>query len=108
VSASDDYVNFADINFDGTPTGDGGAINVTLGSGPGDTIPWGLSLTRLLIGREQSIMSAHRHRRRRCARRDPAGRQHHGNQVRGRDVNATAALLAAIIIYGIRDGLLAW
>ncbi len=58
LSASDNYVNFADIKFDGTPTGDGGAINVTLGSGPGDNIPWGLSLTRLLVAREQSIMSA--------------------------------------------------
>jgi hypothetical protein len=58
LSASDDYTSFADINLDGTPTGDSGAIDVTLGSGPGDTISWGLSLTRLLLGREQSIMSA--------------------------------------------------
>jgi hypothetical protein len=58
LSASDDFANYADINLDGTSTGDGGAINVTLGSGPVDTISWGLSLTRLLLGREQSIMSA--------------------------------------------------
>jgi hypothetical protein len=58
LSASDDFTNYADINLDGTSTGDGGAINVTLGSGPVDTISWGLSLTRLLLGREQSIMSA--------------------------------------------------
>lgn len=58
ASASDDFTNYADINSDGTATGDGGAINVTLGSGPVDTISWGLSLTRLLLGREQSIMSA--------------------------------------------------
>ena len=58
LSASDDFTNYADINSDGTSTGDGGAINVTLGSGPVDTISWGLSLTRLLLGREQSIMSA--------------------------------------------------
>jgi hypothetical protein len=58
LSASDNYTSFADINPDGTQTGDGGAINVTLGSGPVDTISWGLSLTRLLLGREQSIMSA--------------------------------------------------
>jgi hypothetical protein len=58
LSASDDFTNYADINLDGTLTGDGGAINVTLGSGPVDTISWGLSLTRLLLGREQSIMSA--------------------------------------------------
>src|SRR6266849_2549720 len=58
LSASDDFANYADINLDGTSTGDGGAINVTLGSGPVDTISWRLSLTRLLLGREQSIMSA--------------------------------------------------
>jgi hypothetical protein len=58
LSASDDYTNYADINADGTATGAGGAINVALGSGPVDTISWGLSLTRLLLGREQSIMSA--------------------------------------------------
>jgi hypothetical protein len=57
LSASDNFTNFADINLDGTSTGDGGAINVTLGSGPVDTVSWGLSLTRLLIGREQSIGS---------------------------------------------------
>jgi len=57
LSASDDYTNYADINLDGTSTGDGGAINVTLGAGPVDTISWGLSLTRLMIGREQSIGS---------------------------------------------------
>jgi len=58
LSASDDFANYADINLDGTATGDSGAINVTLGSGPVDTISWGLSLTRLMLGREQSIMSA--------------------------------------------------
>jgi hypothetical protein len=58
LSASDDFTNYADINSDGTSTGDGGAINVTLGAGPVDTISWGLSLTRLMLGREQSIMSA--------------------------------------------------
>jgi hypothetical protein len=58
LSASDDFTNHADIRPDGTSTGDGGAINATLGSGPVDTISWGLSLTRLLLGREQSIMSA--------------------------------------------------
>jgi hypothetical protein len=58
LSASDNFTNYADINLDGTSTGDGGAINVTLGSGPVDTISWGLSLTRLMLGREQSIMSA--------------------------------------------------
>ena len=57
LSASDNYTNFAPINFDGTSTGDGGAINVTLGSGPLDTVSWGVSGTRLLLGREQSIGS---------------------------------------------------
>jgi hypothetical protein len=57
LSASNDYTSFADINLDGTSPGDAGAINVTLGSGPVDDISWGLSLTRLLIGREQSIGS---------------------------------------------------
>jgi hypothetical protein len=57
LSASDDFTNFADINLDGTSPGDSGAINMTLGSGPVDTISWGLSLTRLLLGREQSITS---------------------------------------------------
>jgi hypothetical protein len=58
LSASDDFTNYADINLDGTSTGDGGAINATLGAGPVDNIAWGLSLTRLMIGREQSIGSA--------------------------------------------------
>jgi hypothetical protein len=58
LSAADDFTNYADIRPDGTSTGDGGAIDATLGSGPVDTISWGLSLTRLLLGREQSIMSA--------------------------------------------------
>lgn len=58
LSASDAFTGFADINLDGSSPGDSGAINVTLGSGPVDTISWGLSLTRLLLGREQSIMSA--------------------------------------------------
>jgi hypothetical protein len=58
LSASDNFTDYADINPDGTATGDGGAIDAALGSGPVDTISWGLSLTRLLLGREQSIMSA--------------------------------------------------
>jgi hypothetical protein len=58
LSASDNFTGYADINLDGTSPGDAGAINVTLGSGPVDVISWGLSLTRLLLGREQSIASA--------------------------------------------------
>lgn len=57
ASASDDFTNYADIKPDGTSPGDSGAINITLGAGPVDTISWGLSLTRLLLGREQSITS---------------------------------------------------
>jgi hypothetical protein len=57
LSASDNFTSFADINLDGSPTGDGGAINSVCGSGPVDTIAWGLSLTRLLAGREQSVES---------------------------------------------------
>ncbi len=58
LSGSDNYTDFADINLDGSSTGDAGSINITLGSGAGDTISWGLSLTRLELGREQSIGSA--------------------------------------------------
>lgn len=57
LSASNNYVSYADINLDGTSTGDGGAINFQFGSGPGDVVSWGLSLTRLQLGREQSIGS---------------------------------------------------
>jgi hypothetical protein len=58
LSESDNFTSYADINLDSSSTGDAGAINVTLGSGPVDTISWGLSLTRLMLGREQSIASA--------------------------------------------------
>src|SRR5262249_34585701 len=58
LSESDNFTSYKDINLDGSSTGDAGAINVTLGAGPVDTISWGLSLTRLMIGREQSIASA--------------------------------------------------
>lgn len=58
LSGSDDFTSFADIDSQGNSLGDAGAINVAMGYGPVDTIPWGLSLTRLLIGREQSIASA--------------------------------------------------
>ena len=57
LSASNNFTGFADVNLDGTPTGDAGAIIFTLGSGPSDVMSWGLSLTRLLMGREQSIAS---------------------------------------------------
>lgn len=58
LSRSDAYADFADIDTQGLPIGDAGAINVAMGSGPGDAISWLLPLTRLQIGREQSVGSA--------------------------------------------------
>ena len=58
LSQSNDYVGFASIDDQGNAIGDSGVIDEQLGSGPVDTISWGLSLTRLLLGREQSIGSA--------------------------------------------------
>jgi len=55
---SDDFHQFCRHQTGWLLDGDGGAINATLGAGPVDTISWGLSLTRLMIGREQSIGSA--------------------------------------------------
>jgi len=58
LSHSDSYTGFADIDSDGNAIGDAGAINEAMGSGAAGTISWLLSLTRLQIGREQSIGSA--------------------------------------------------
>ncbi len=58
LSHSDNFVGFADIDSQGNAIGDAGAINEAMGGGPVDTISWLLSLTRLQIGREQSIGSA--------------------------------------------------
>lgn len=58
LSRSNRFVDFADIDSQGAAIGDSGAINVAMGSGPGDTISWMLPLSRLQIGREQSIGSA--------------------------------------------------
>lgn len=58
LSESDNYTGFAAQDSTGTTLGDSGVIDVAMGSGPFDNIPWALSLTRLLIGREQSIASA--------------------------------------------------
>ena len=57
LSHSDDYTGFAEIDSQGNSVGDAGPINETMGDGPVDTISWGLPLTRLLLGREQSIAS---------------------------------------------------
>lgn len=58
LSHSDSYSGFADIDNEGNAIGDAGAIDEAMGSGPFDNISWLLSLTRLQIGREQSVGSA--------------------------------------------------
>ena len=58
LSASDGFTSFASIDSQGNDVGDAGPIIESFGYGPVDTVSWGLSLTRLLIGREQSIASA--------------------------------------------------
>lgn len=58
LSASDGYANFGEIDTQGNTVGDSGPITESFGYGPVDTVSWGLSLTRLLTGREQSIASA--------------------------------------------------
>jgi hypothetical protein len=57
-SRSNNYVSYAQEDHFGEALGDSGAIIARLGSGPVDTIPWGISVLRLLIGREQSVDSA--------------------------------------------------
>lgn len=57
LSASNSLESFAEIDDQGNPIGDAGPIDVAFGSGPIDVVSWGLSLTRLLLGREQSIAS---------------------------------------------------
>lgn len=58
LSASDAFYSFAEIDLQGNPVGAAGPIVEAFGYGPVDTVSWGLSLTRLLLGREQSIASA--------------------------------------------------
>jgi hypothetical protein len=58
LSASDDFISYATIDGHGNALGDSGPIIESFGYGPVDTVSWGLSLTRLLCGREQSIASA--------------------------------------------------
>jgi hypothetical protein len=57
-SQSDNYQGFADADIKGDSLGDSGAVIVQLGSGDVDTISWGVSVLRLLFGRERSIGSA--------------------------------------------------
>ena len=58
LSGSDDYTSFAEEDNLANSLGDAGAILTSFGSGPSDSINFSLSLTRLLLGREQSIASA--------------------------------------------------
>jgi hypothetical protein len=58
LSGSDAFTSFAVIDSQGNDVGDAGPIIESFGYGPVDTVSWGLSLTRLLVGREQSIASA--------------------------------------------------
>jgi hypothetical protein len=57
LSASDGFYSFASIDSQGNAVGDAGPIVESFGYGPVDTVSWGLSLTRLLCGREESIAS---------------------------------------------------
>lgn len=57
-SVTNDYTSYAEEDQYGNDLGDDGAILEAFGSGPMDTVSWGMSLQRLLMGREQSIASA--------------------------------------------------
>lgn len=57
LSGSDNFTGFAEIDKQGASVGDAGPITVAMGYGPMDTISWGLPLTRLLLGRDQSVAS---------------------------------------------------
>lgn len=57
-SVSNDYISYAEADEFGNSIGDSAAILEDFGSGPSDTVNWGLPLTRLLLGREESIASA--------------------------------------------------
>lgn len=58
ISAADGFTGFAVIDSEGNDVGDDGPIIESFGYGPVDTVSWGLALSRLLLGREQSIASA--------------------------------------------------
>jgi hypothetical protein len=57
-SQSDNFTGFATQDAFGNALGDAAAIIQEFGSGPVDVVSWGLSLLRLLMGREQSIACA--------------------------------------------------
>jgi hypothetical protein len=57
-SQSNNYAGYAEDDQFGNSLGDAAAVLEAFGGGPSDTVSWGLSLTRLLMGREQSIASA--------------------------------------------------
>lgn len=57
LSQSDNYTGYASADISGNDLGDAGAIVEIFGSGPVDSVNWLLPLTRLLVGREQSIES---------------------------------------------------
>lgn len=50
LSTTDAFDNFLDENPDGTPVGDSGPIDRTIGFGPVDIINWMLPLQRLILG----------------------------------------------------------
>lgn len=56
-SRSSNYTSYARQDTDGTPIGDSGAIMEQFGQGPVDIVSWGLSLSRLLCGRDMQISS---------------------------------------------------
>lgn len=56
-SQSNNYTGFAQFDVYGNTLGDSGAILESFGEGPSDSVNWGLALTRLLCGREQSTGS---------------------------------------------------
>ena len=56
-SQADNYTGFAQQDSEGEPLGDAGAIIERFGSGAVDSVNWGLSLMRLLAGRDQQVSS---------------------------------------------------
>ncbi len=56
-SQSNNYTGFAADDEYGESLGDSGAILQGFGEGPSDRVNWGLALSRILCGREQSISS---------------------------------------------------
>lgn len=57
LSTTDAFDSFLDENLDGTPVGDSGPINRTIGFGPVDVINFVLPLQRLILGGQGSEFS---------------------------------------------------